>query len=57
MGGVESLCSHPATVSYYEFTRDERYRLGITDNLIRLAVGLENVEDLVADLDQALTRV
>ncbi len=57
MGGVESLASHPATVSYYELDREERYRIGITDNLIRLAVGIEDVADLIEDLDQALTRV
>ena len=57
LGGVESLASHPSTVSYYDFTREERYRLGITDNLIRLAVGIEDVEDLIADLDQALAAV
>ena len=57
LGGVESLCSHPATVSYYEFDREERQRLGIHDNLIRLAVGIEDIEDLIADLDQALASV
>jgi cystathionine gamma-synthase len=56
MGGVESLASHPATVSYYELTRDERYRIGITDNLVRLAVGIEDAEDLIDDLDRALAR-
>jgi cystathionine gamma-synthase len=55
MGGVESLASHPSTVSYYEFTREERYRMGILDNLIRLAVGIEDPEDLIADLDEALS--
>ena len=57
MGGVESLASHPATVSYYELDREERYRIGITDNLIRLAVGIEDVADLTDDLDQALAKV
>ena len=57
LGGVESLASHPATVSYYDWTREERYRLGITDNLIRLAAGIEDAEDLIADLDQALRSV
>jgi cystathionine gamma-synthase len=54
LGGVESLITHPATISYYRCTRAERLRLGIKDGLIRLAVGVENVEDLIADLDQAL---
>jgi cystathionine gamma-synthase len=57
LGGVESLASHPATVSYYDWTREERYRLGITDNLIRLAVGIEDAADLIGDLDQALEAV
>jgi cystathionine gamma-synthase len=54
LGGVESLITHPATISYYKCSRAERLRLGIKDGLIRLAVGVENVEDLIADLDQAL---
>ena len=57
MGGVESLASHPATVSYYELSREERYRIGIYDNLVRLAVGIEDVEDLISDLDQALAKM
>jgi cystathionine gamma-synthase len=56
LGGVESLASHPATVSYSDFTPEERERLGIRDNLIRLAVGIEDSADLIADLDQALSR-
>jgi cystathionine gamma-synthase len=54
LGGVESLITHPATVSYYRNTPEERKQLGITDGLIRLAVGVENAEDLIADIDQAL---
>ena len=54
LGGVESLITHPATVSYYKVPREERISLGITDGLIRLAVGVENVEDIIADIDQAL---
>jgi cystathionine gamma-synthase len=57
MGGVESLASHPATVSYYELSREERYRIGIYDNLVRLAVGIEDIEDLINDLDQALAKI
>ncbi len=56
LGGVETLITHPATVTYYDRTRKQRYALGITDTLIRLAVGIENTEDLIADLDQALWR-
>lgn len=54
LGGVETLITHPATVSYYKNTRKERYTLGITDSLIRLAVGVEDANDILADLDQAL---
>lgn len=54
LGGVESLITHPATISYYKVSRKERYRLGITDGLIRLAVGIENHEDIINDIDQAL---
>lgn len=56
LGGVETLITHPALVSYYDRTRSERYALGITDTLLRLSVGVENVEDIIADLDQALKR-
>jgi cystathionine gamma-synthase len=53
-GGVESLITHPATISYYNYTKEERLALGIKDGLIRLAVGIENVEDIINDIDQAL---
>ncbi len=56
LGGVETLITHPATVSYYRNTRKERYALGITDTLVRLAVGVEDAADIQADLDQALRR-
>jgi len=54
LGGVETLITHPGLVSYYNCTRRQRYALGIKDNLIRLAVGVEEVNDIIADLDQAL---
>ncbi|MCF8027792.1 MAG: PLP-dependent aspartate aminotransferase family protein [Desulfobacteraceae bacterium] len=54
LGGVESLITHPATISYYMHTREERMELGIKDGLIRLAVGIEDPEDIVEDIDQAL---
>ncbi|HUS47643.1 MAG TPA: aminotransferase class I/II-fold pyridoxal phosphate-dependent enzyme [Phycisphaerae bacterium] len=56
LGGVETLITHPGLVSYYNYTRKQRYALGITDTLIRLAVGIEDADDIVADLDQALRR-
>jgi len=54
LGGVETLITHPALVSYYGYSRRERYELGITDTLFRLAVGVEDVEDLTADLERGL---
>ncbi|MDY6832829.1 MAG: PLP-dependent aspartate aminotransferase family protein [Thermodesulfobacteriota bacterium] len=54
LGGVESLITHPATISYYDKTRKERLALGIKDGLIRLAVGVENADDIIADIEQAL---
>lgn len=54
LGGTESLMSHPATITYYDMTREQRYALNQTDQLCRLAVGVEDAEDLMADLDQAL---
>lgn len=56
LGGVETLITHPAIVTYYDYTRKRRYDLGITDTLIRLALGVEDADDIIADLDQALRR-
>ncbi|MCX5769861.1 MAG: PLP-dependent transferase, partial [Candidatus Hydrogenedentes bacterium] len=56
LGGVETLITHPALVSYYDLTRKERYALGITDTLLRLSVGIEEPEDLIKDLDRALCK-
>ena len=53
-GGVETLITHPALVSYYEYSRKDRYALGITDTLFRLAVGIEDVEDIIGDLERGL---
>ena len=57
LGGVETLISHPATMTHTSVPPEERQRIGITDGLVRISVGIENVEDLIADLDQALARV
>lgn len=54
-GGVESLITHPASVSYYNCTREERVALGIKDNLVRFAAGIEEPEAIIADLEQALS--
>jgi cystathionine gamma-lyase len=55
LGGVESLVGHPATMSHSNIAPDDRRDLGIVDNLVRLSVGIEHVDDLIADLDQALS--
>jgi len=54
LGGVESLIEQPALMSFYELTSEERRQVGIYDNLIRYSVGVEDVEDLIEDLAQAL---
>ena len=54
LGGVESLVEQPLILSYYEFTPEQRLALGIPDNMIRLSCGIENTDDLIADLAQAL---
>ena len=57
LGGTESLVLHPGIFAYYECTPEERAAAGMHDNLVRLAVGVEDASDLIADLDQALARV
>lgn len=54
LGGVESLISHPATMTHASIPLEERVRLGITESLVRLSVGLEDIEDLIQDFDLAL---
>jgi len=53
LGGVETLISHPATMTHASVPAEERNRLGITDGLVRISVGIEDVDDLIADLDNA----
>ncbi|MDJ0708943.1 MAG: PLP-dependent aspartate aminotransferase family protein [Woeseiaceae bacterium] len=55
LGGVESLVDHPAIMTHASVPAEERAKLGISDTLIRLSVGIEAVDDLIADLDQALS--
>ena len=54
LGGVETLISHPATMTHAALGEKGRREIGITDGLVRISVGIENVEDIVDDLDQAL---
>ncbi|MGJ1206473.1 cystathionine gamma-synthase [Sphingobacterium lactis] len=56
LGGVESLINHPATMTHGSIPKEAREKVGVVDNLLRLSVGIEDAEDLIADLEQALSR-
>ncbi|MBI3580089.1 MAG: aminotransferase class V-fold PLP-dependent enzyme [Ignavibacteriales bacterium] len=55
LGGVETLISHPATMTHASVPAEERNHIGVTDGLVRISVGIEDVEDIIADIKQALT--
>jgi methionine-gamma-lyase len=57
LGGTETLISHPASTTHSGVPKETRDRLGITDAMVRISVGIENADDLIADLDQALSRI
>ena len=57
LGGVETLISHPATMTHASVPHDMRQRIGVTDDLVRVSVGIEDVDDLKEDLEQALSRI
>jgi len=57
LGTVDTLVSHPASMTHYGIPREERIKYGITDGLIRMSVGIENFEDLEWDLTQALAKI
>jgi cystathionine beta-lyase len=57
LGGVESLCGHPATMTHASIPKEEREKVGLVDSLIRLSVGVEDVEDLKKDLADALDKI
>jgi cystathionine gamma-synthase len=57
LGGVESLIEQPALMSYYELSTEERLAIGIKDNLVRFAIGIEDTVDILADLAQALVQI
>ncbi|HFX17566.1 MAG TPA: aminotransferase class I/II-fold pyridoxal phosphate-dependent enzyme [Flavobacteriales bacterium] len=57
LGGVESLIQHPSSMTHAALNKEEREEAGITDDLVRFSVGIENVEDIIADLDQALKKI
>ena len=54
LGGIETLIQHPASMTHSKLSKEARLSAGITDGLVRLSVGIEDVEDLIEDLDQAL---
>jgi cystathionine beta-lyase/cystathionine gamma-synthase len=57
LGGVESLINNPASMTHASIPKEERIKNGLKDSLIRLSIGIEDVEDLIADLEQALAKV
>ena len=54
LGGVESLCGHPASMTHASIPKEEREKSGLSDSLIRLSVGIEDADDLIQDLRQAI---
>ena len=57
LGGVESLIGHPASMTHASIPKEERMKVGLTDSLIRLSIGVEDVDDLIDDLEMALVNV
>ena len=56
LGGVESLLDHPASMTHGAVPREDRIKCGFTDGLLRLSVGLEDLDDLIGDLEQAFAK-
>ena len=57
LGNIDSLIQHSPSMSHFDMSKEERLKVGINDGQVRLSVGVENVEDIIADLDQALNKV
>ncbi|MFM5952847.1 MAG: PLP-dependent transferase, partial [Novosphingobium sp.] len=57
LGGTETLASHPASMTHLSVPDARKAMLGITDNLVRISIGIENADDLIADFEQALSQV
>ncbi|MDX1740399.1 MAG: PLP-dependent transferase, partial [Rhodothermales bacterium] len=57
LGGVESLIEHPASMTHASVPAEDRMKAGLSDSLIRVSVGIEDIDDLLADLDQALQAI
>ena len=56
LGGVESLVCHPSSMTHASIPEDIRKKVGITDGLIRLSIGIENIDDILADLERAIAK-
>ena len=56
LGSVETMITHPATMTHAEVPKEERLARGLTDGLVRISVGIENMDDIIHDLDMALKR-
>ena len=57
LGGVESLIQHPASMTHSKISHEDKLQAGITDGLVRIAIGIEDVDDIIHDLEQALEYV
>jgi len=57
LGGVESLIEHPASMTHSKVSHEDKMKAGITDGLVRYSAGIENVEDLIRDLEQSLSKI
>jgi cystathionine beta-lyase/cystathionine gamma-synthase len=57
LGGVESLINHPASMTHASIPKEERLKNGLSDSLIRLSIGVEDIDDLIQDLENTLTKV
>ncbi|MEZ5195675.1 MAG: PLP-dependent transferase [Bacteroidales bacterium] len=57
LGGIETLIQHPASMTHSKLSKEAKDKAGISDGLVRLSIGIEEVEDIIADLEQALAGV
>ena len=57
LGGIESLCCHPASMTHASVPKEQRDKVGITDSLVRFSIGIESVDDLIGDVRDALDRL
>jgi len=57
LGGIETLIQHPASMTHSKLSAESKRAAGITDELVRLSVGIENIEDIIGDLDQAFEKI